>query len=171
MDFFAINTTSNLDIIGYYPQLTFRKGYNPSSPNGYYNVKKDKFPDFSPEYELELDPRAHLVNILPPHPGSNGLLVDEMVRGILKRHCLPPHAFYPMELYHKRNVHRYYWFHYIPDDFWNLLDKENSYVEKVLFQKGIPKLLEKIPILSKEQISMEEGKCIGTELLIWEDCK
>ncbi|MDO5981360.1 hypothetical protein [Flavivirga spongiicola] len=158
MKYYSIGISDDLKIIGYYPQLKFKEGYNPSLSDGYYNVLKDKFPNFVPNYELELHGKANTVNILPLYPEGKGLLIDDKVRLILKNHHLPPHAFYPMKLYHNGNVLKYYWFQYIPNDFWELIDTSASYAEIVQIEKGQVAVIDKIKIKSLEQVN--QGKKI-----------
>ncbi|OEJ99129.1 hypothetical protein A8C32_08110 [Flavivirga aquatica] len=161
MKYYSIGISDDPKVIGYYPQLKFKKDYNPSLSDGYYNVSNNKFPDFVPNYELELHSKANLVNLLPLYPEGKGLLVDEKVRQILKKHCLPSHAFYPMKLHHKGNILDYYWFHYIPNDFWNLIDSDNSYAEVVKIEKGQVSVIKKIKIRSLDQINQEKNIYTG----------
>ncbi len=161
MKYFTLSISDDLKVIGYYPQLKFKKGYDPSLSNGYYCVKKDEFPNFIPDYELELNKKAKATNILPLYPEGKGLLVDEKVKQILKTHYLPPHAFYPMKLHYKGSILDYYWFHFIPNDFWKLLDTNNSYAEVVKIKKGQVSLIKKIKITSLGQIQKEKKQYTG----------
>ncbi len=127
MRYYSIGVSDDLKVIGYYPQLKFKKGYNPGLPEGYYNLPIHHFPDFVPNLEYELHKNASPVHILPPYPGRFAFIIDEKVKNILKEHCLPPHAFYPTTVFHNDEVLQYYWFHYIPNDFWELIDNRNSF--------------------------------------------
>ena len=150
--FFRISHNHDLNIIGYYPQTDIAKGYNPISNNGHRNVKRYEFPDFVPNYELELHPKAKATSLLPKVGPSFGLVVDGNFKEILSKHKLPPHHFYKIKVYQKDRILDYYWFHYIVDDFWEFVDKEKSYGEVYSVKRNIYTIYEKVNIISKDQI-------------------
>ncbi len=43
MKYFTINWSDNLEEMGFYPQLTLNKDYNPSSLYGHWNVEFNLF--------------------------------------------------------------------------------------------------------------------------------
>ncbi|RAV28332.1 hypothetical protein [Sinomicrobium soli] len=161
MRYYSIGVSDDLKIIGYYPQLKFKEGYNPSLPEGYYNLPIHHFPDFVPNLEYELHKDASPVNILPPYPGRFAFIIDEKVKNILEKHCLPPHTFYPTKVFHNDKVLQYYWFHYIPNDFWELIDNKNSFAYVYQIKKATFTKIMEIPIISKEQILNEQKKYTG----------
>ncbi|SFW52757.1 hypothetical protein SAMN02927921_02153 [Sinomicrobium oceani] len=160
MRYYYIGLSNDLKVIGYYPQTDFHKGYNPTD-NGSYCVKPDTFPDFVPNYELELHKKAFATGFLQRVGASFGIVVDEKVKNILKEHCLPPHAFYPTTVFHNDEVLQYYWFHYIPNDFWELIDNRNSFAYVYQIKKATVTKIKEIPIISKEQILNEKKKYTG----------
>lgn len=115
-----------MGVIGHYPQVQFKKGYNPTLPYSHRQVKGNTFPKFSPELELEIDKKAKPTNYLERTSPSFGFLVDKSFKDILEKHNLPAHAFYPIKVYHNNILLDYYWFHFIVDDFWVYLNLEES---------------------------------------------
>ena len=94
MKYYSINKVSDdLKAIGHYPQLEFRKGYNPNK-NGCWNVERNNFPDFIPNYELELHPKAKPTNFLPIYSIGFGMIVDKNLKEVLSNFKLPKHHFY-----------------------------------------------------------------------------
>ena len=166
MKYYSIGIPDDLKVIGYYPQLKFRNGYNPSLSDGYYNLPVHDFPDFVPNLEYELHEKAKPLNILPPYPSRFALMIDEKVKKILEKHCLPPHAFYPTKVYHNYDVLQYYWFHYIPNDFWELLDSKNSYGDIIKIKLAKATKIGEVPIISREQIIKEKKKYTGLQMLV-----
>ncbi len=166
MKYYLIGTSDDLNIIGHYPQLKFRKSYNPSLPDGYYQLPVHCFPDFLPNLEYELNNKAKDVNILPPYPGRFAFIVDKKVKIILESYNLPPHAFYPTRIFHKGKLLEYYWFHYIPNDFWELIDTRNSYGEIIRIKSINTSVIGNVPIVSKEQILAEKKRYMGLETLV-----
>ena len=166
MNYYSIGITDDPKIIGYYPQLKFRNGYNPNLPNGFYNLPVHQFPEFVPYLEYELHREAKPVNILPPYPGRFAFIVDEKVKEILERHHLPPHEFYPTKVYFKEKVLQYFWFHCVPDDFWELLDSKNSYGDVMEIKLAKATKVGQVPILSREQIIEEKKKYKGLKTLV-----
>ncbi|CAL2107153.1 conserved hypothetical protein [Tenacibaculum sp. 190524A02b] len=115
----------NLEVIGYYPQTALKKGYNPSLPESYTNVSPHNFPNFVPNLELEIHNKAIATDYIQKHVNF-GMIINQKFKNIIEKFKLPPHAFYPVKVYHKGEVLKYYWFHYIVDDFLNWLDTNNS---------------------------------------------
>lgn len=131
MKYYNFNNSDNLSIIGHYPQTSLAKGYNPIVNNGHRNVEPDKFPDFLPNYELDLHSKANATDFLPRVGPGFGMVVNNKFKEILANFKLPNHHFYKMKVYQKNQILDYYWLHYIVDDFWGWLDREQS--EAVIF--------------------------------------
>lgn len=149
--YFRIGHSSDLKEIGHYPQVKFRKGYNPRL-NGVYKVRKNEFPDFIPNYELELESNAIPTSLLPNVGASFGLIVNKELKEILSKHKLPPHHFYKMKVLYHDEVLEYYWLHYIVNDFWDHIDKEKSFGEVYTVKKGIFTIHEEVKTTSKEEV-------------------
>ncbi|MHA7056064.1 hypothetical protein ACWGOQ_0002520 [Aquimarina sp. M1] len=155
MKYYNIGISDDLEIIGYYPQTELKKGYNPRR-NGCFDVNNHSFPDFVPNYELELHSKAFPTGFLPRAGASFGMIVNEKTKRVFQEHILPPHAFYPMKVYHNEIILKYYWFHCIPNDFWRLIDAENSFAEVFNFKTRT--VVRKILINSRDQIINEIKK-------------
>lgn len=168
--FYSISRSKNIDEIGYYPQADFREGYNPRK-NGHFMVKHYEFPDFRPNLELEINPKANPTNYLDSTAGlMNGFILDKKLKDILSISKLPKHHFYPIKVFQTNNLLDYYWFHYIIDDFWEYLDKDKSSIEVVYMESPTKITVETtMPIISNEQIiSCKKNLSIGKNLRIRE---
>jgi len=129
--YYRIIENVELEVIGYYPQLQYKPGYNPRAPYGHWNVKGNVFPDFSPELELVIHENAMPTNILNRMSiCSFGLFIDRKFRNIIEQHKLPPHHYYPIKVYHKEQLLEYFWLHWIVNDFWDIIDYENTLVKR-----------------------------------------
>ncbi len=145
MKYFSITPTDNLNEIGYYPQIIKREGYNPTLPNGYWNVNWENFPEFIPNYEVNIHPKAKPTNFLDKSPGLYGLIIDMKFKEILECHLLPEHKFYSINVYYKENRLEYYWFHFI-NNITNYLSIKDSSIE--IFSKTPFKVIEEVEISS-----------------------
>ena len=126
MKYYTISRSDNLNEIGYYPQTELFKSYNPRAMDSHWQVHPHEFPDFTPNYELELNKKALPTNYLHAYDNRFGMVIDSKFKSILKKFKLPPHRFYPIKVYHKKEKLEYFWFHYIVKDFWEFLDKQES---------------------------------------------
>lgn len=95
MLYFKIFNSGDINEIGHYPQTGLRKGYDPRLPNSHWQVKHNEFPDFIPNYELELHPYAVATNYLDGTGDYSGFLVDGAFKKVLEVHKLPPPLFLP----------------------------------------------------------------------------
>ena len=138
----------NLEVIGHYPQTSLKKGYNPSLPDSHWAVKPHSFPDFIPNLELELHKDANATDYLH-FDDISGIIVSGKFRAVLKKFNLPPHAFYPIKVYHKGELLEYFWFHYIID-IWKYVDLENSSAQ--IYKKFEFEIDEIIPIPDLDNI-------------------
>ncbi|CAL2107152.1 conserved hypothetical protein [Tenacibaculum sp. 190524A02b] len=117
----------DLNVIGNYPQVTIKDGYNPSLPEGHWQVKPHHFPNFIPNLELELHKNANPTDLIEKHVNF-GMMINQKFKNIIEKFKLPPHAFYPVKVYHKGEVLKYYWFHYIVD-IWKYIDQKKSTIQ------------------------------------------
>lgn len=156
MEYFQIRNSTDLNEIGDYPQTTFVKGYNPLL--GHRKVKSYEFPNFSPNYELQLTAQAKVTDNISKVGANFGMVVNEKVKAILKNFKLPKHRFYSMKVYKDDEALPYYWFHYIIDDFWNFLDTKNSYGEIFEMELTNKKVIKSFPLISKEQLKKVEDQ-------------
>ena len=154
MKYFSVSISDNLEMIGHYPQTKIKTEQGDDvRVDGYLAMRYDKFPDFVPNYKLELHPKAIPTNFLPNSPASFGWVVDSKLKIILESHELPKHHFYPIKVYHKNQILDYYWLHYIIDDFFEFIDKKKSYGEVFEFTSPFETIVEQtFPILSWDQV-------------------
>ncbi|MGQ3678384.1 imm11 family protein [Tenacibaculum discolor] len=146
MKYYSINWDyDNIDVIGDYPQVTLRKGFNPGPPHGFWEVQHYEFPKFIPELELDLNQKAKPTNYLEDYT-SFGMIINENFKEILKQFNLPKYAFYPIKVYHKGELLDYYWFHYIAD-IWEYINIEKSSLE--VYKKFEFEIDKVIPMPSK----------------------
>lgn len=146
MKYYTINWDyDNIDVIGDYPQVTLRKGFNPGPPHGFWEVQHYEFPKFIPELELDLNQKAKPTNYLEDYT-SFGMIINENFKEILKQFNLPKYAFYPIKVYYKGELLNYYWFHYIAD-IWEYINIEKSSLE--VYKKFEFEIDKVIPMPSK----------------------
>ncbi|MCL8009451.1 hypothetical protein M8845_18670 [Gelidibacter japonicus] len=153
MKYYTVEMSDNLSVIGHYPQGEYKKGYNPKE-NGSFNVQINEFPDFVPKLELELHKKAKPTDCLSFLGLPFGMIISEKMKETLKKHNTPKSHFYPTKIYHKNQVLNYYWFHYVIDDFWEFIDKNNSYGVVLNINSSFT-LKRKIPVISKEENKKE----------------
>ncbi len=128
MTFYNIGHTNNISIIGGYPQTerTKRLGYHVEDFNSERKVNANILPDFEPNFGLDLNEKSNETDIIDRGTLEFGLVVSAKLKSILSRYNLPPHKFYPIDVYNAKN--KYYWFHYITD-FESFFDLKKSEIE------------------------------------------
>ncbi len=163
MKYYSISRSDDLKVIGHYPQTLLKDDYNPSLPNGHWNLYPIEFANFELNYELELNSKAIPTNYLDGYDNF-GMLVDFKFKSVLEKFNLPPHRFYPIKVYHKGNLLEYYWFHYIID-IWQYTNIELS---SALIMKKFDFEIEKIiPIPNLKTIEQfEENLSFEQELML-----
>ncbi len=151
MKYFSVSISDDLKIIGNYPQTKLRTDSGDNVRiDGYLAMEANKFPDFMPNFKLELHEKAIPTNFLPISPASFGWIVDDKLKSIIEKHKLPRHHFYKIKVYHKNEILIYYWFHYIIDDFYEFIDKSKSYGEVYEFKNTTKAPIKKIETVVKE---------------------
>jgi hypothetical protein len=149
--YYRISENVDLEVIGYYPPVNYKPGYNPQGPNAHWNVKGNVFPDFSPELELVIHENAVPTNFLNRMSICTfGIIIDEQLKEIIEQHKLPPHHYYPIKVYHKKTLLKYYWLHWIVNDFWDVIDYENTLVKRYSYINPANYTFE--PIKSKQNL-------------------
>ncbi len=141
MNYFNFKKSAESSEIGVFPQSRIYTGVNPNDVINVWNVKPFEFPDFLPNLELEMLPRANLTDMISSVAISNGFIVNDKLMSILKGQNLPNHAFYPGKLYTNGFILNYNWFHFMSDGFWDWIDKNKS---KLSRRSIIPDHREKI---------------------------
>lgn len=126
MKYFSISPTNDLEVIGHYPQTDFSDNYNPTLPESHWQVKFNEFPDFKPNYKLDIHPKAIPTNLISGTGGYLGLLIDFELKQLLEQHNLPQCHFYRIDVQHNNKLLNYYWLHYVMDDVWKNIELESS---------------------------------------------
>jgi len=160
MKYYRLHNNSEAKEIGDVPQLDLGKGYNPESTKGHYNIRYGEFPNFEPEITLQFTPRAKVTDNVSFSMPSGGLMFNKKTKEIFEQFNLPPHRFYPISVYHKKEntEYTYYWFYFIVSDFWKLFISKGSFAQLyVNGPKGWHKIDgEKMPLINREQIIRDE---------------
>ncbi len=116
MKYYNFGLTDKLNVIGHYPQTKRSKigKYHINAFNSERKVKHFEFPEFMPRFGIDLHPNSIATDFLDKTSALDfGLVVSEKLKDILEQYKLPPHRFYPIEVYN--TYKKYYWFHYITD--------------------------------------------------------
>jgi len=129
MLYYKLSNAIEIEEIGHYPQTSFSKGHNPSLPNSHWQVRAYEFPNFSPNFDIELHRKSEATNIIDGIGGYHGILLDEMTKNILEKAQLPPHRFHPINVVQSGKKLDYYWFHFITNNFINYIDTEKSTIK------------------------------------------
>lgn len=129
MNYYKVSNTENINEIGNYPQTKLLKGYDPTLPNSHWNVLSNEFPEFTPNYELELLNNSIATDYLDVDSKPTGIFVSEKLKKIIETFNLPPHRFYKIKVIQNKKNIDYYWFHYIVNDFWEYVDLNESMIE------------------------------------------
>lgn len=161
MKYYTINSSTESNVIGYYPQTNSRLAHNLNTNNSYRNVFWDEFPGFLPDFEIDINSESKPTNFLDRSPLIFGFLIDLDFKNILESHNLPPHRFYPVKVFYKGQLLNYYWFHFIYD-MWQFVNTQKSKIEWI--QKVSGKTIKEFSFDSKEhikslkkEVTFEEG--------------
>ncbi|MDG1571866.1 hypothetical protein OZ410_06025 [Robiginitalea sp. M366] len=170
MKYFAILNSTELKEIGFYPQTNFHAGYNMALPNSIHKLNIHHFADTPIYYQIDIDDRANPTNFIHSVGTNFEHIVDEDLKVILSQHKLPPHRFYPIEVWHKKKPLSYYIFHIIVDDFWDHLDttKSSCFIYRLsdmVRLSEIAQTKEEIPVESRQQLlKLKDGLAFGRKL-------
>ncbi len=136
MKFYYLNLTEEIEEIGHYPQTerTKRKGYHVEAFNSERKVDPKVFPEFNPKYGLDLNQKSKETDFLDRATLDFGFVISEKIKDILAEFILPPHRFYPIDVFDSN--YQYYWFHFI-SEMEKYIDFKNTEMEifDVLEQK------------------------------------
>lgn len=154
MKYHILKYSSDPPEVGDFPQCDISKNINPWDPDGIYNVRPHKFPDFVPKVELELNPKARWTDFLSTVGANHGFMVTHRLKQILEEHRLPPCAFYPIKVHSKDGTRDYFWFHFMSSDFWKWIDRKKSklYLRSILPDKRKDIIDEADLFLSPEEL-------------------
>ncbi len=155
MKYYAISKSTDLDIIGEYPQIEKEYDYNLSDPYSYWNVSWNKTPDFDPIYKVKIRDSAKATNLLNNLSGFYGLTVDRNLKELLSKFKLPEHHFYPIQVTKHYKELEYYWFHFV-NSFLEFVDFQNTTFE--LYRKSKFQILSEFSVGSVKELHIEEDK-------------
>jgi len=157
MKYYNIESTNEIEIIGFYPQTTrtSKEGYHVDAFNSERNMRFDSFPNFEPNYALDLNPKAKETDFLSRGSLDFGFVVSNRLKEVLTKFKLPPHRFYPIQVYNSRN--QYFWFHYIAD-IQNYICLNETEIE--IFDIFNLKVLETLKFSSFEELRERKRKSI-----------
>jgi len=155
MEYFTINASDDIAVIGDYPQVQKSKNYKLASPNSYWNVKWNRFPEFEPHYDIIISDKAKPTNLLGSLSGFYGLTVDGEFKELIEQSHLPPYQFYPINVSYKDKAEDYYWFHFI-DSFLDYVSFNDSEFE--LYQKSPFAILDTIKLESLNRLRELENQ-------------
>lgn len=130
MKYYSIGQSNEIEVIGHYPQTerTSQSGFHVDAFNSERNVKPNEFPEFEPNYGIDIHPNAIETDLLDKTVCLEfGMVVNEKLKLVLEEYNLPPHRFYSIETFNSSN--QYFWFHYITD-FDKYIDFENTIIER-----------------------------------------
>jgi hypothetical protein len=149
MTYFTLSASRDEKEIGFYPQTTLAKDYNPTLDDSHRKVFWSKFPNFNPVYNLELNANAIRTDYLDAIDITTGFVISPRFKAILETCHLPPHCFYPIKVEHKGMTLDYFWFHHIAD-IYRHIDLMASSV--TIFHKFNFKIIENLKIESLEKV-------------------
>ena len=149
MTYFTLSASRDEKEIGFYPQTTLAKDYNPTLDDSHRKVFWSKFPNFNPVYNLELNANAIQTDYLDAIDITAGFVISPRFKAVLETCHLPPHRFYPINVEHKGMALDYFWFHHIADIYQHI-DLVASSV--TIFHKFNFKIIENLKIESLEQV-------------------
>jgi len=147
MNYFTIIVSREEGIIGKYPQvITDTKPFEWLLPPLNLEYRFDKFLNFDKYFDIILDDKAILTDVIERASLSWGLVVNERLKKIFVEFNLPQHRFYPINVIHRDISYQYYWFHF----YVNLFDYVDN--EKTVFEIFISNpftILEALPLKSE----------------------
>jgi hypothetical protein len=170
VNYYKIWNSGDINEIGHYPQTKLNDGYNPTLPNSHWQVEANKFPDFTPNYELKLYKNAFPTDYLDADSKPTGIFISRKLKELIQNFRLPPHKFYKIDVFQNEKKLDYYWLHYIVDDFWEYVDLEKSTAK--VYHLVNKKYSEIIPITSLNKIedmksNLERGFKLALDKIIF----
>ena len=158
MKYYSIGRSNEIEVIGHYPQTerTSQSGCHVDAFNSERNVKANQFPEFEPNYGIDIHPNAIETDLLDKTVCLEfGMVVSEKLKLILSDFKLPPHKFYPVKTFNSSK--QYYWFHYITD-FEKYIDFKDTIVER--FNLIGLEVIEELKFKSSHDLYLEKRKSI-----------
>ncbi len=128
--YYFINHSTDLKIIGHYPQvehISHECHLSLSTPYSLKNLVSWKFPDKEPMLDyLILHKKAKLTDVLSfGMISAQGFLVSERFKEILEQLHLMPHKFYPAKIEYKGTLFNYCFLHLVSSSY-DIIDFQKS---------------------------------------------
>ncbi len=158
--YYIFDFATDKNIIGSeFPQIQkMTANYNYDSTNSVYALGRcyENLPNFNPDLDgFILHSKSLRTDFISNAIISNGFIVSKRVKDILKQFSLPLHAFYSIDLYHKKQaIDNYYWLHLISD----LTDYVDYPKSSFFIYKDYTYNLGAINISSKEDFLFQKTK-------------
>lgn len=149
MKYYNLTSTSDLGIVGEYPQVSTTKDSLLGSPFSTIKVNYGEIPEEIPFLELEFEKKAKTTDLLSTYSPYFGIIVSEKLKKLLQTFRLPPHKFYPVNVINKNEIIPYYWFNFY-DNASKYIDYKNSIIE--IYHKFNFKTLSIMNIESEENL-------------------
>lgn len=149
MKYYSLSYSTKIEDIGFYPQTCLKNTYDPTLDVSHRKIKWNSFPDFIPNYELELNVNAFRTSYLDASDITTGFVVKSEFKRMLESCKLPPHRFYPIKVFQRDELLDYYWFHFIAD-VWQFMDLEKTSI--MIFNRFNLGLVNIMPVKSVSEI-------------------
>ncbi len=171
--YYFINFSTDLKIIGHYPQvehISHECHLSLSSPHSLKNIVSWKFPDKAPMLDyLILHKKAKLTDVLSfGMISAQGFLVSERFKEILEQLHLMPHKFYPAKIEYKGTFFNYFFLHLVSSSY-DIIDFQKSkfYISDIGLSKvgDIKFENEENFLLKKKNLILNESKSIRAQKL------
>lgn len=161
MEFYKFFASLEVDDIGTYPQCTYNRAVVENFPT-IMEMEPDRLEPQIPILELKLNEGAKITSVISSSLPF-GLVVNQNVKRILQRNNLPPHRFYPINILGGQNGISYFWFHYVIEDFFEVVDMKRS-ILKIIHITDFDKPLQLLTLEDeltirdiKKDLSFEHG--------------
>lgn len=121
MKHYIISNSADKKEVGHYIQTVMGEVPNENGEfdnNARSNLNNENFPNFIPNLEFELEPKAKITDIVSASDIiARGLLINDKVRSLLSNFNIMNHKFYDGRLKTKDKILPYYWLHIANNSF------------------------------------------------------
>jgi len=149
MKYYNLTTSNDLDIIGYYPQVSNTENNLFGSPFAPKRINYGEIPEEIPYLELQFNKDAKITDLLGTYNPYFGFLVSEKLQKVISNFNLPPHKFYPIKIVREGHLLTYFWFNFY-DDLFKYIDLKKSTIE--IYHKFNFNVLDTVSIDSEENL-------------------
>ncbi|MBX3242374.1 MAG: hypothetical protein KIT80_04490 [Chitinophagaceae bacterium] len=172
--YFFINVSTDLKIVGHYPQvehISHECHLSLSTPRSLKKIVSWKFPDEPPFLDyLILHKKATLTDVLSfGMISTQGFLVSERFKNLLEQFNIISHKFYLAKVEYKGTFFTYYFLHLVSNNF-DIIDFEKStFYISVIDLKKIDDItiIDKSDFLIKKDELLKQSKSIRVQRLFF----